>query len=334
MASRTFRSSHFPILILAATLILGIGCSGEKSDPLKDTRFSPKGRSVPSFNADTAFAFVKRQVAFGPRNPNSEGHRQAADYLITTLSHYAGRRAVFTQRFKEEGYGETLDLVNIIAAFNLNASDRIMLCAHWDTRPRADMDSLRTEEPISGADDGGSGVAVLLELARQFSQKMPPIGVDIVLFDGEDYGKSGSLDHYFLGSRYWAEHPPVVGYSPRFSILLDMVGGKNATFPKERYSLRYAEKLVDEVWQIADNKGYDTLFLDQVGQAISDDHVIINQKLGIPTIDIINHQTDPVDGRIRFAPYWHTHRDDLDNIDPNTLQAVGEVLMELIYNRM
>lgn len=314
--------------ILALSLLFA--CSNEDPERLN---FSEKGNEVPSFNADSAYSFVEKQVSFGPRNPNSEGHRLTKKYLLDKLRSYAGSRSVFAQEFTKEGYGgDTLKLTNLITAFNPQSSDRIMLCAHWDTRPRADEDSLNTEKPILGADDGASGVGVLLEVARLLSNDLPDIGVDIILFDGEDYGKKGSLEKYFLGSRYWANNPPVKNYSPRFGILLDMVGGTNARFPKEKYSMRYAPALVNEIWSIAEEKGYNNYFIDEPGSAISDDHVVINRILNIPTIDVIRHRPDTED--ITFAPYWHTARDDMDIINKETLKAVGDVLAELIYNRI
>lgn len=320
-----------PILYFGGLLILLLaGCSNSQQQRLN---FEAKGRSVPEFSADTAYQFIEKQLSFGPRNPGSKGHRAAAEYLLDKLKTYAGSDYAFAQHFTAEGYnGDSLQLTNIIAAFNPTATDRIMLCAHWDTRPRADKDSVNTDQPILGADDGGSGVAVLLELARLFSKQAPPIGVDLVLFDGEDYGKSGDTGKYFLGSRYWAQNPPVEGYAPRFGILLDMVGGQNAKFPKEQYSMRYAPGLVNELWSIADQTAAGSLFVDKTGNAISDDHVIINRILGIPTIDIIRHNTQKKG--MGFAPYWHTHSDDLDIISKKTLDAVGQVLTELIYNRI
>ncbi|MBD3615612.1 MAG: M28 family peptidase [Gracilimonas sp.] len=317
---------------LLGSIIFLWGCSDSGKPGLK---FSEQGREVPAFNADSAYQFVQRQVDFGPRVPNSEAHRKAMAYFEDKFRVYAGSNAVFTQKFTAEGYDETLDLGNVIAAFNLSSPDRIMISAHWDSRPRADMDSdsTRKDEAILGADDGGSGVAVLLELARMFKENPPPIGVDIVLFDGEDYGKSGNLDLYFLGSRYWAKNPPVPGYSPRFGILLDMVGAKGARFPKEQYSVRFAPNLVDEVWNIASEKGYKNYFLDEKGAAVSDDHVIVNEQAGIPIINIINHSRTGR-GNTDFAPYWHTHDDNMEIISKKTLQAVGDVMAELIYNRL
>jgi hypothetical protein len=310
-----------------------MGCSNDESSSSQRLNFEKKGRSVPSFSADSTYHFIEQQLAFGPRNPGSEGHAKTRQYLIDKLKSYAGEQMAYAQHFSAEGYNsDSLALTNIIAAFNPQQTDRIMLCAHWDTRPRADEGSTNTNQPILGADDGGSGVGVLLELARLFRDNPPPIGVDIVLFDGEDYGKSGDTANYFLGSRYWAQNPPVEGYSPRFGILLDMVGGQDAQFPKEQYSMEYAPALVNEIWTIADEEGAGNLFLNQQGKAISDDHVVINRILGIPTIDIIRH--DHTKEGSGFAPYWHTHDDDMDIIDRQTLQAVGDIVTELIYNRI
>lgn len=306
------------------------GCSDSDKAGLK---FSEKGREVPEFSADSAYRFVEQQVNFGPRVPNTDAHKAAMAWFEDKLRGYAGDNAVYTQKFTAEGYDETLELGNVIGAFNPASTDRIMLCAHWDSRPRADMDLTRKEEPIPGADDGGSGVGVLLELARMFKENPPPIGVDIILFDGEDYGKSGSLDLYFLGSRYWSDNPPVPGYKPRFGILLDMVGAEGAQFPKEQYSMRYAPNLVNEIWSIAREEGYGHLFLDEAGAAVSDDHVIVNQKTNIPMINIINHNSGDR-GNTIFAAHWHTQNDNMAIISKETLQATGNILAELIYNRL
>lgn len=327
------RATFFSSLIIAFIGTLTVSCnnSGGTSERL---HFEKKGREVPTFSADSAYQFIQKQVDFGPRNPGSEAHDVAQAYLTQKLKTLAGPRSVFVQNFTHIGYqSDTLHLANIIAAFNPQSSDRIMLCAHWDSRPRADQDTVNKDLPILGADDGGSGVAVLLELARMFKDHPPPIGVDLILFDGEDYGKSGDMDEYFLGSRYWANHPPVKNYKPRFGILLDMVGGEHAQFPKEQMSMRFAPALVNEIWSIADQKGYSQYFPDQQGAGISDDHVVIYDVLQLPTIDIVRHQKGN-NNNVTFAPYWHTHRDDMDIISRKTLRAVGNVLSELIYNRI
>ncbi len=319
------------ILFITITAVFLFGCSKDSEEKLG---LEPKGRTVPNFNADRAYQKLAAQVKMGPRNPGSEGYNQAKNYLINQLQKYAGDNNVGVQNFKHVGYnGDTLNLTNIIASFNTKSSDRIMLCAHWDTRPRADRDLNQPQKPILGADDGASGVSVLLELARLFHKYPPPAGVDIILFDGEDYGKEGDLENYFLGSRYWSNNPPVENYHPSFAILLDMVGGRGARFPKEQYSIHYAPALVNEIWSIADQIGYSAVFPNRTGGFVADDHLIINRVQQIPTINIIRHSVNE-NGEAVFAPYWHTRSDDLDVISKKTLQAVGQVLTELIYNRI
>lgn len=314
-------------LLLLVTIFL-YGCGSEDSG----LEFEELGNKIPSFNSDSAYSFVKQQVDFGPRYPNSEGHKATADYLENKLAEYAGKRNVFRQEFTHESYeGESLQLVNIIAAFNPESRKRIMLSAHWDTRPRADQDPDTPDEPILGADDGGSGVGVLLELARLMSEQEPDFGVDIILFDGEDYGKEGDAENYFLGSRYWSENPPVEGYNPQFGILLDMVGGEGAQFPKEQNSMDFAPTLMNEVWRIAADMNLDDRFIEESGSAVSDDHVVVYRLTGIPIINIIRHEPDRDEAK--FAPYWHTLDDDMDIISRKTLEETGIVLTELIYNR-
>lgn len=319
--------------VSAILILVTLGACRESEEKPVMT-FTERGVAVPEFSSDSAFSFIEAQVAFGPRVPGTYGHKQTYEFLTNKLSDLAGREMVFSQQFTATGYeGSEMNLKNIIASFNPSASDRIMLCAHWDTRPRADEDTSRTTEYISGADDGGSGVGVLLEMARIFSEDAPPVGVDIILFDGEDYGVKGDLDNYFLGSRYWSQNPPVPGYRPRFGILLDMVGAQDAVFPKELYSKGFAPGLVNEVWSIASMKGYGNYFIDEKGGAVLDDHYVVQQYTGIPVINIIHHTSE--DGQYaQFGNHWHTHRDSLDIIDTKTLQAVGEVLTELIYNRL
>ncbi len=326
------KSKRWLICLLTGLSVLCLMQCGSPDEPRFS--FTDKGRDVPPFSADQAYEYIQKQVEFGPRNPNSEGHRQTKEFLYREMQHHAGERNVYVQSFEHEGYGgEILEMHNIIAAFNLESTDRIVLAAHWDTRPRADEDPNNTDEPILGADDGGSGVGVLLELSRILSENPPPLGVDIIFFDGEDYGESGDLQNYFLGARYWGDNQPAPGYNPRFGILLDMVGGTGAVFPREGYSVRFAPSLVDAVWDLAAELGYGEMFPDTEGAMISDDHVIVERTTGIPMINIIHHQRSG-DGTAEFPPYWHTHQDNMEIIDKHTLQAVGDLMTELIYNRI
>jgi len=323
----TIHQATFGLLLIALILLASCGKPGA------GLTFEEQGREVPAFDADSAYGFIDDQVRFGPRVPGTQAHVQAKEYLEEQLEASAGKQNVYVQEFQKTVYGQELSMYNLIASFGGGYTDRIVLAAHWDSRPRAEEDPDNPESPILGADDGGSGVGVLLELARIFSENEPPLGVDIVFFDGEDYGKVSDLDNYFLGARQWGNHPPVPGYSPRFGILLDMVGGENATFSKELYSMQVAPNLVDELWAIAAGLGHSQLFADQRGGNVADDHVVVTQTTGIPMINIIHHTADR-DGKVEFPPWWHTQNDTMEIIDPATLQAVGDVLLELIYNRI
>ncbi len=313
-----------------AVLLLYTFCTTENRSGLQ---FTEQGRSVPEYSSDNAYQYIVNQVNLGPRVPNTDAHREAIQLYNRHFREFAGNNAVFVQSFKTEVYGDSLSLYNLIASFGTEHSDRILLAEHWDSRPRGEEDPSNPDAPIPGADDGASGVAMLMEFAKIFSENELPIGVDIILFDGEDYGMPSDLDNYFLGSRYWGNNPPVPGYSPRFGILLDMVGGVNAIFPKEGYSMQFAPNLVNEIWSIAEEFEYDNLFIDERGGRISDDHIVVEQLTGIPMINIIHHRLDE-SGNVNFPPYWHTQEDNLDIIDEDVMQAVGDVLLELIYNRI
>jgi hypothetical protein len=320
---------HLKALLVIFGVMLSVSCGDQKAN----LEFERQGREVPVFDSENAYNFIDDQVSFGPRVPNSEAHVQTKEYLKEELEKSAGARNVFVQEFQQTVYGDTLTMFNILAGFGLQYQDRIILAAHWDSRPRAEQDPDNPDMPILGADDGASGVGVLLELAQIFSEHDLPLGVDIIFFDGEDYGEVSDLDNYFLGARQWSNYPPVPGYNPRFGILLDMVGGQNAVFYKESYSMSYAPNLVNEIWSIADMKGYSDMFINQRGGAIADDHIVVQQQAGIEMINIIHHSVNE-SGTVQFAPYWHTQNDNMEIIDHTTLQAVGDVLLELIYNRI
>ncbi len=292
--------------------------------------------NAPAFNQDSAYLYVDKQVAFGPRVPNTQPHVNCGDYIANELEHFGAK--VIEQKAEVKAYnGQKLNMRNIIGVFNENQSDRILLCAHWDTRPYADHDPDKANynTPILGANDGASGVGVLMEIARQIGLKMPEIGVDIIFFDTEDYGApefyegDAGEDTWCLGSQYWAVRPHVKGYAAKFGILLDMVGAKNAFFPKEGFSVQYANRYVEKVWQKAHSIGYGKYFINERSGYITDDHLYINQLAGIPCIDII--QLDKT-SRTGFYENWHTINDTMDFIDKETLKAVGQTLMEVIYS--
>ena len=282
------------------------------------------GQNVPQFDAQKSFSYLEQQVQFGPRNPGSIGHIQCRDWLVSELKEYAG--SVQTQDFEhfDSRLDTTIQMSNIVASFNLKAGKRIMLCAHWDTRPRADrdVDSLQNV-PILGANDGASGVAVLLEIARQFKMQLPEIGVDIVLFDGEDYGPEGKLDEYFLGSAYFVKK--IGGYKPRYAILLDMVGDAQLSLPIEYHSGRYAPELTEKVWSAAEELGYSE-FQRKTGTAVNDDHIKLIEA-GIKAIDIIDFQYPDASHR-----YWHTTKDTPDKCSPQSLKVVGQTVLQVIYS--
>lgn len=321
------------ILISLLALIL-IGCTSEPK--VKKKTVLAKTVEVPSFNADSAYNFIADQVAFGPRVPNTKGHLACADYLIEKLNSYCD--TVIVQEAQLTAFdGNVLNSKNIIASFKPLRAKRVLLCAHWDTRPFADQDSINKNSAIEGANDGGSGVGVLLEIARQFSLKKPDIGVDIILFDSEDYGQPSDSEYprmehsYCLGSQYWASHLHKDNYFAKFGILLDMVGGENAIFTQELASVTFAPKIVKKVWDTAAKLGYGNTFKFQKTNLIIDDHLYINNLAQgrVPTIDIIEY--NPIT-ESHFYEHWHTHEDKLENIDKNTLKAVGQTVIDVVYN--
>jgi len=328
------------LLILLCSLSVLAGCSRsnkepgaaggspEESSPAVQTSVNmPVGSSIPKFSGAEAFSFLSAQTAFGPRNPGSMGHGACLQYLSSALSPLAD--TLWLQKFHHDGYdGQSLSLTNVVASFNVKAATRILLCAHWDTRPRAenDPDKSRRNEPILGANDGASGVAVLLELGRLLKSTPPSVGVDIVLFDGEDYGKEGDHQSYFLGARYFASAKQA-SYNPRFGILLDMVGDKFLDLPKEQYSVQYAPDVVDLVWNAAASLGIGQ-FHDEPGEEVLDDHIPLNEA-GVKTIDIIDfNYPDPTN---RF---WHSHQDIPANCSAESLEAVGTVITKVVYSQL
>lgn len=272
-----------------------------------------------AFDGQKAFAGIETQVAFGPRVPGSPAHSLCANYLAETFSQRAD--TVWTDRWSHvTSAGDTLPLVNIGASFNPQNRDRVLLCAHWDSRPVAehDPDPAKRDQPIPGANDGGSGVAVLLELARVFSAERPEVGVDLVLFDGEDYGDFYAGTDVLLGSRRFASRAR--GYRNILGILLDIVGDRNARFLYEGYSWSWLRKDVLLLWDTAESLGYGKYFPRQAGPSAIDDHVPL-QQAGIRCIDIVQ----------MGLPYWHTHADTPDKCSAATLEAVGRTVAAVVY---
>ena len=292
-------------------------------------------RVVPTFNPDSAYQYVKAQCDFGPRVPGTEAHTACLQYFVEQFSRF-GADTVIVQEGESMIYdGTKMPIRNVVASYGLGKPNRVMICAHWDSRPFADNDINpdNRRKAIIGANDGASGVGVMMELARQLGQKNAAIGVDLILFDLEDWGAPDweqsklSDGGWALGSKYWASRPHIPGYQAQFAILLDMVGAQGAQFYREYFSDQYASWVVDRVWNKAADLGLGHVFVNQRGGGVTDDHINVN-RAGIPCIDIIQFQTDIETG---FGDYWHTHNDDMRNIDPLTLDAVGRVLMEIIY---
>lgn len=292
----------------------------------------------PAFNADSAYRFCEQQCDFGPRTMNSEAHDQCEQWLLAKFAGYGMK--VVPQKAMLRGYdGTMLKSTNVIASYRPEAKDRILLCAHWDSRPWADNDpdEANWKKPVLAANDGASGVAVMLEIARLLSADSLKLGVDFVCFDAEDWGVpqwSDAPDNgnsWALGSRYWAENcPRELADSYRFGILLDMVGGQGAQFYKEGMSVQYAGSVVDKVWRAAQVVGFGSLFPISVGGSVTDDHISVNQVAKIPTIDIIPYYPDCQQSS--FGPTWHTVHDDMEHIDRNTLQAVGQTVIQVLFS--
>ena len=318
-------------LIILSLAILGTSCKNDSGTAAVTTVEKPKVL-VPSFNKDSAFVYIEKQLAFGPRVPGSEGHQACKEWMVTKFKSFGAE--VIKQDFTANIYtGESLPATNIIAQYNPDQKERIILSAHWDSRfiGEQDKDKNKREEPIPGADDGGSGVGVLLEIARQLGQNPIDLGVDIILWDAEDQGQRGEQNTeltWCLGSQYWSRNKHTKKYQARYGINLDMVGGKNPRFGKDGVSRYYAPKVLNKVWKLAQTMGYSDMFVDVNTGGLTDDHKVVNEMAGIPMIDIINQ---PTDSEHSFVKHWHTHNDDIDVIDKRTLKAVGQTVLATIY---
>lgn len=278
-------------------------------------------KSIPVFDGDRAYQYLIEQCDFGTRNPNSKGHRECLQYLYGKLAETTDicRKQSFT--YYDSIRQDTLRLTNLIASFNPKSQRRVMLCAHWDTRPWADHDpdTSNHDKPILGANDGASGVAVLLELASIFKKELPPFGVDIALFDGEDYGSDGQTEGWLIGSKFFVQN--IGGYRPVLVVLVDLIGDSSLQIYKEQYSSTYAGRYVDLIWDIAKLENA-THFMPEIKHTVYDDHIPFLQA-GIPAVDIIDIEYE----------YWHTLADTPDKCSAASLSEVGRVITRLIYDK-
>ncbi len=296
--------SHQLPLLVALGLFLFFNCS----------------KSIPPFDAQRALSFLEKQCSFGPRNPGSEAYQKTKQYLLENLN--KSTSLVSTQEFMhfDSSLKKELILTNMVATFYPEQKERILLCAHWDSRPWADQDSQAENrtKPILGANDGASGVAILLELANILAKNKPKYGVDIVFFDGEDYGRPRDLKNFCLGSSFFAKNSPIS--KPKFGILLDMVGDRDLNIYKEQYSYTYAPETVDLIWGKAQKLKLNS-FNPEVRHQVWDDHMPLILS-GIPTVDIIDFD----------YPYWHTLQDTPDKCSAQSLEVVGKLLISILYD--
>ncbi len=311
------------LLLITFLSLLIVSCNEKKNVITIKPRYTfGNVEKVTLFNAAKAYSFVEKQISFGPRNPNSKGHKQCLDYLKNTLAEYADEIRI--DSFHYNGYDEKLQLFNIIGKYKPELKNRILLGAHWDTRPRAERSERNKDKAILGANDGASGVAVLLETARHLNKINPSYGIDIVFFDAEDYGTQNDLNNFCIGSKYFAA---INKTKYLFAIILDMVGDKNAKFIREYNSYNNSQQIVDAFWKTAEIIKADKFIQSLPQHDVYDDHIPLIQA-GINAIDIIDAEL--IGGTQPGRDYWHSHKDDLSNINKETLKQVGDVLLSFL----
>lgn len=324
------------LILIFATAILFTACGNTTSASKQVAKNADETVQIPTFSPDSAYRFVEEQLAFGARVPGSKAHTECLTYFQQKFEQFGAEVKV------QEGYGtrydgKRVDLYNVIARINPDAMRRVIVCAHWDCRPWADEEenSRHHNTPVMGANDGASGVGVIMELCRTMSTQLPEVGVDFILFDYEDSGTPTFHDGvhqentWCLGSQYWARTLKNTSSKPMYGILLDMVGAPGAQFYQEQISLYYAPNIVDKIWNKAATLGYSQYFVPQMGGIVTDDHQYMNEIAGIPTANIIQYNPMSENG---FGDYWHTLNDDMSNIDRNTLMVVGNTVLNIIYH--
>ncbi len=321
------------LVFIAACLLVLAGCknNGPKPAPAA-TGIDYTQVAIPTFSADSAYSYVEAQLSFGNRTPGSKGWEQCAHWLEQQLGRHCD--TVIVQPFKATLWdGTTVPGRNIVGSLNPTAQKRVLLAAHWDSRLWADHDpdDANHRRPVPGANDGASGAAVLLEMARAMSQMPPSLGVDFILFDVEDQGQPEWADTYedntwCKGSQHWAQNRHLPYYTAVYGVLFDMVGTAEPRFTKEQVSRHYAPGLTDKLWNTAAALGYGNIFVNQSTDPILDDHLYVNQIAGIPMVDIVQNS-----GTTSFFTHWHTTTDNLDNVSAESLRIVATVTMKTIY---
>ncbi len=322
-------------LIFVGIILTFIACGNDNNNNKTTTSSAPNTEPIteaakqisPNFNADSAYYFMQKQVDFGPRITASSASLKCADYIAAQFEKFGA--TVVKQKGTVTNWDKRkLNIVNIIAQTNPKASKRILITAHWDSRPYADNDPVEANKtkPVLAADDGASGIGVMLEMARIIQANKLDIGVDFMCFDAEDLGKPEFEDSYCLGTQYWGKNQVPLNYKAQYAINLDMVGGKGAKFVWENNSVTQGESILRLVWGKAALLGNSNTFQFLQSGAIIDDHVYVNKYTQIPAIDIIHYNQET-----GFPAWWHTVNDNMNNIDQNTLKAVGQTLLEVIY---
>ncbi|WP_426058181.1 M28 family peptidase [Hymenobacter sp. B1770] len=338
-----FLSLRLPVAALAGLLFL-TGCPDKKTTETADTSAPAEAPlpKAPVFNADSAYVFTAKQVAFGPRVPNSKAHVATGNWLVVKFKSYGLK--VMEQPFEAMTFdGTYIKARNIVVQYQPQAARRVAIFGHWDTRPFADDDKEKKNAPMDGASDGASAVAVALEMARVLSQQpdslAPNVGVDFILFDAEDWGhdsatqsdlknqlEGSGTDSWCLGSQYWAKNLLPKNYKAEYGVLLDMVGAKGGKFTREETSRNSARFALDKIWNVANRLGYSDYFLYVDTGGITDDHVYTNQA-GIPTVDIYHYNNSEA----FFPAYHHATSDNMSIIDRKTLKAVGQTVLQTLY---
>ena len=276
---------------------------------------------APYFDGDLAYEYLLKQCSFGPRYPGSKAHVDFKDFLVEYLENYNNDVEVYEHEIIHPYDSTKIMLYNVLSQYNLDADERILLMAHWDTREIADLDEDETKRhlPIIGANDGASGIAALMVFADIFNKnKLQNIGVDLLFVDGEDMGRHGELDNFCIGSKIFAAEKKYK--RPKLAICLDMVADKDPEFKMEYFSYVQAQKELFDIWNLANSIGYSEFTYDLTGP-IYDDHKAFYDVTKIPSIDIIDFD----------YPYWHTLEDTPDKCSPKTLEIVGNVVLEYIY---